>query len=295
MGRIGVPAVVAILVTVAAVMGGSIARVATLCGGRSKTFASFSPFPNDGALATATQLRTEKLRFSSDGKPNFVLVECGSFSPPTVFHLRLLEDARDAMVERGYHVAGGFLSPCHQKYGKKSLVSMHHRVNMVGLSLQDSSWLQVDSWECSRTDWIRTALVLRDRFQREVDKLHPGAKAMLVCGADLLESFTAFHENGEPVWSQEDQEAILGQCGVVCMNREGTDLDKVIAADPLLARNKGNIVVFDPSVQNNVSSTLVRRLLQQGKSLKYLVHDRVLDYIYAHDLGRFKAWGGKDE
>jgi len=203
-----------------------------------------------------------------------------------------MEDARDALTERGYHVAGGFLSPVHQKYGKKSLVPMYHRVNMVAFGLQDSSWMHVDAWECSQSEWTRSALVLSNRFLKELDSLHPGAKPMLACGGDLLESFTAKQENGQPVWLPEDQETILARCGVVCMAREGTNLDEVIASDPLLARNKENIVVFNPTVQNNVSSTLVRQLLQQGKSLKYVVPDGVLSYIYENELGKLKAWAG---
>lgn len=273
-------------------LGGSLAGPAGFCGGRAGKAVTFTSYPGDPSLTS--ELRAEKLSFSADGKQNVVIIECGSFSPPTTFHLRLAEEARDALIEKGYHVAGGFLSPCHQKYGKKSLVAMHHRVNMVGRSLEDSSWLQVDSWECAQPEWTRTALVLRDRFLSELDKLRPGAKPMLACGGDLLESFTAFHDNGEPVWLPEDQEAILGKCGVVCMKREGTDLDKVIASNPLLNKYKDNIVTFTPSVQNNVSSTLVRQLLQQGKSVKYLVSDGAVEYIERNELPRYKAWGGTD-
>lgn len=262
------------------------------CGGRAGRPVPFTPYPGDSSLSS--ELRTEKLSFSADSKQNIVIIECGSFSPPTSFHLRLAEEARDALIEKGYHVAGGFLSPCHQKYGKESLVPMHHRVNLVGRSLEDSSWLQVDSWECAQPEWTRTALVLRDRFLSEIDRLRPGAKVMMVCGGDLLESFKAFDKNGKPVWSAEDQEAILGKCGVVCMKREGTDLEKVIKSSPLLTKYKDNIIVFTPSVQNNVSSTLVRQLLQQGKSVKYLVSDGAAEYIVGSDLPRYKAWGGTD-
>jgi len=277
-------------------MQGSFANAFSFCLGRSdkaQPAVQFVPYPNDSALTEAAEFRAEKLKFC-DGKQNVVIVEAGSFSPPTVFHLRLAEEARSALIQKGYHVAGGFLSPTHHAYGKKSLVPMHHRVNMVGLSLQDSSWLQVDSWECAQPGWTRTALVLRDRFLKEIDQLYPGAKPMLACGSDLVESFNAVKENGEPVWLAEHVEAILGKCGVVCMTREGTDLDAVIASSPLLRKYKANIVVFNPSVQNNVSSTLVRQQLQQGSSIKYLVSDGAMEYIEKNELSRYKAWGGTD-
>ena len=68
--------------------------------------------------------------------PKSRLVVCGLAAPA---HLPRGLGTRSA--------AGGFLSPVHTAYGKKSLVAMHHRVNMVGLALQDSQWLDVDSWE----------------------------------------------------------------------------------------------------------------------------------------------------
>lgn len=261
----------------------------------SATKLVFEPYANDQHLANPP-LRKEKLNFDNPaGKQVVVLVACGAFSPPSIFHLRLMEDARDALIEKGYHVAGGFLSPVHIKYGKKSLVTMHHRVNMVGHALEDSDWLQVDAWECAQEEYTRTADVLEQRFQRELSSLCPGVRVMLACGGDLLESFIKFEPDGTPVWSPAHQEIILGQGGVVCMTREGTDLDKVIKDDALLSKYQANIVVFMPAVHNNISSTLVRNLLLSGRSLKYLVHEGVRNYIMEHDLASFKAWGGTGE
>lgn len=79
-----------------------------------------------------SELPTEKLlRTPLDGREPVVVVSCGSFSPPTLMHLRLMEDAKDRLESTGkYTVVGGYLSPCHAAYGKASLVDMHHRLNM---------------------------------------------------------------------------------------------------------------------------------------------------------------------
>ena len=61
-----------------------------------------------------------------------VIVSCGSFSPPTLLHLRIFEDAKVHLQSTGkYTVVGGYLSPVHAAYGKKSLADMHHRINMA--------------------------------------------------------------------------------------------------------------------------------------------------------------------
>merc|ERR1719440_593117 len=129
-----------------------------------------------------------------------------------------------------YHVIGGFLSPVHIDYGKRSLVENFHRVNMVGESLQSSDWISVDPWECAQDGWSTTASVI-DRYQNEFDELHRQgklkmpARACLLGGADLIESFVEF-KDGKPVWDPRDVDKIVSR-GLLVVNRDGFDLEAV--------------------------------------------------------------------
>ena len=78
-----------------------------------------------------------------------VLVACGSFSPPTILHTRLLEVCRDELRKRGVEVVGGYLSPVNDRYSKQGLgaASAAHRVAMCELAVQSSDWIMVDDWE----------------------------------------------------------------------------------------------------------------------------------------------------
>lgn len=183
------------------------------------------------------------------------------------------------------------MSPVHIKYRKSPmLVASHHRCNMVGLSLQDSDWIDVDEWECMQDDWTETRTVLQDHFQKEISERHADAKVMMVCGSDLLESFSQFDDDtGAPIWKEEDKQIIMGDQGVVCMTREGTDLDAVIRGSATLTQYKDKIVAFESAVRSTVSSTEVRNLLQTGKSVKYLMHERTLEYLKAHNLSFSKS------
>ncbi|EDQ87204.1 uncharacterized protein MONBRDRAFT_27368 [Monosiga brevicollis MX1] len=232
-------------------------------------------------------------------KEPVVLIACGSFSPVTLMHLRLLEDARDTLHAQGHrHVIGGYLSPTHDKYGKKTLALGHHRLNMTALAVEDSEWLNVDVWENAQSGWTPTALVL-DRFERALQAValtdehgdpHPKPiKVMLTCGADLLDSFETIKEDGSPLWQPAHQD-IIARNGIVCLERQGTDIDEVIARQDVLARNRANIVVFPPAVTNSISSTTVRRQLAQGRSVRYLIPRPVEDYIYRHQLHRLPNW-----
>lgn len=254
-------------------------------------------FSSDRELreATAQGIPTHKMNLKvPKGKAAAVVIACGSFSPPTTAHLRILEDAKNALEDQGIHVVGGFVSPVHQAYGKKSLVDMYHRANMMTVALHDSEWIAVDTWECAQDAWTRTALVM-DRYQAELDRLHKEgsltapARALLLGGADLVESFKDIAPDGTRVWSLADIEKIVTK-GMACITREGTDLDGILKGLDLLEKNKDNIKVVHPVGGAGISSTLVRKLLNKGASIKYIVHDAVIDYISEHRLDRLAPW-----
>jgi hypothetical protein len=71
-----------------------------------------------------------------------VLLLCGSFSPITNLHLRMLELARDCLQRHSrFSVVRGIISPVHDAYGKKGLVGGHHRLAMCRLATQNSDWV----------------------------------------------------------------------------------------------------------------------------------------------------------
>uniref|UniRef100_A0A0E0B1T2 Cytidyltransferase-like domain-containing protein n=1 Tax=Oryza glumipatula TaxID=40148 RepID=A0A0E0B1T2_9ORYZ len=94
-----------------------------------------------------------------------VLVATGSFNPPTYMHLRMFELAKDELQQRGYCVLGGYMSPVNDAYKKEAMQKGYQRTLTV----------------LSR---IRNALCK--------DGLADGGslKVMLLCGSDLLESFS---------------------------------------------------------------------------------------------------------
>jgi len=183
-------------------------------------------------LGCAIRGPLSKLRLDiPEGKKGaLAIVACGSYSPPTLAHFRVVEDSKDTVEALGYHVVGGFMSPVHLAYGKKSLTSNVHRTNMVGLTLQDSDWISVDPWECQQEGWTLTAKVI-DRYQDEFDKLHDEGKikmrtrVVMIGGADLIESFVNKNADGSDVWAPEDVEKIVSR-GVCCITRDGFNLDE---------------------------------------------------------------------
>lgn len=145
-----------------------------------------------------------------------VLVSCGSFNPPTLMHLRMLELARQHLV-LSRMVVGGYLSPVHDAYGKAQLLSASHRVEMCRLSVEDSDWLMVDSWEAlEQQDYTRTVVVLqsiKDRLQKALTHINTSAniQLMLVCGADVLLTMC-----DPTIWQQDLLEVGRLCCWLLC-------------------------------------------------------------------------------
>ncbi|CAH8528642.1 unnamed protein product [Heterobilharzia americana] len=106
----------------------------------------------------------------------------------------------------------------------------------------------------------------------------------LVCGSDVLQSFSVPN-----LWSDDDLETIVRDYGLICISRPSYDASKVIIESKILNRYKDNIKIVADGCQNSLSSTFVRRALSLGESVRYLVPERALEYIYAHKLYEAKG------
>ncbi|XP_067449707.1 nicotinamide/nicotinic acid mononucleotide adenylyltransferase 1 [Thunnus thynnus] len=242
-------------------------------------------------------------------KTSVVLLACGSFNPITNLHLRMFELARDHLEDTGqYRVVKGIISAVGDGYKKKGLIEARHRLEMARLATENSDWITVDSWESLQPEWVETAKVVRHHYEElltteqnndDVDtvkytkkrriqencegtsehKRRDNPHLMLLCGADVLESF------GTPnLWKQEDIAEIVGRYGLVCISRSGNDPHKFIHQSDMLWKYRKNIHVVREWVTNEISATHVRRALRRGQSVRYLLPDTVVDYIKEHGL-----------
>lgn len=246
------------------------------------------------------------------GGSNVVLLACGCFNPPTYMHLRMFEVARDTLQRTGrFNVMAGVISTVHDAYGKKELAASKHRKEMVRLAVQNSDWLRVSDWEMNQDGWTPTRQVLSyhqnqlntflskscgtadnkasdpncdklswlsDKARGDISGGGP-VQVKLLCGADVVESFAV-----PGVWKDEDLEAIAHDFGVVVITRAGSNPQKLIYESDLLTKHENNIHIVREWITNEVSATKLRRGLRRGDSIRYLVPDAVLEYIYKHGL-----------
>ncbi|CBF85484.1 hypothetical protein BDV09DRAFT_199799 [Aspergillus tetrazonus] len=220
-------------------------------------------------------------------KTPLLLIACGSFSPITFLHLRMFEMAADYVkLSTDFEIIGGYLSPVSDAYRKAGLASANHRIAMCQRAVdQTSDWMMVDTWEPMHKEYQPTAIVL-DHFDYEINTVRKGidtgkgtrkrVQVVLLAGADLV------HTMSTPgVWSEKDLDHILGQYGTFIVERSGTDIDEALAA---LQPWKKNIHVIQQLIQNDVSSTKIRLFLRRDMSVRYLIPDPVIEYIYENNL-----------
>ncbi|KAL0304417.1 UNVERIFIED_CONTAM: Nicotinamide/nicotinic acid mononucleotide adenylyltransferase [Sesamum radiatum] len=192
------------------------------------------------------------------------------------------ELARDAVNSQGLCAIGGYMSPVNDSYKKKGLIHAEHRIAMCNLACQSSDFVMVDPWEASQSTYQRTLTVL-SRVKTSLCESgvvsNESLKVMLVCGSDLLESFSI-----PGFWIREQVKTICRDFGLICIRRGGQDVQSMISKDDILNEYKNNIIVVDEVVPNGISSTGLRDCISRGLSVKYLTADEVIDYIKQNGL-----------
>ncbi|KAI8888806.1 hypothetical protein K501DRAFT_320719 [Backusella circina FSU 941] len=218
-------------------------------------------------------------------KTPLVIVACGSYSPITYLHLRMFEMAKDHFSSSTqYELIAGYFSPVSDGYMKEGLAPAKDRVAMCQLAVDcTSDWLMVDSWEARQAMYQPTAGVL-DHFERELNGSggvggKKKIKIMLLAGGDLIASF------GHPtVWTSQDLHRIVGTYGCVIIERTGTDVYGFLLSHDILYQHSMNVLVIKQLIHNDISSTKIRLFVKRGMSIKYLLPNPVIDYIYQHQL-----------
>ncbi|KAG5319365.1 NMNA1 adenylyltransferase, partial [Pseudoatta argentina] len=283
-------------------------NLATCVSLSSLLFSVRSPGRFDGNGGAVGRQCGDEWRARKMAPTRVILMSCGSYNPPTNMHLRMFEIARDHLHRMGTHVVvGGVISPVHDAYAKKELASATHRCAMLRLSLQNNDWIRLSTWETRQNCWTKTRICLQHHQNllnsmlsnsndikhhlqiEDTDWIPENVKnnsidntpiqIKLLCGADLLESF------GIPgLWLEEDIDAIVGEHGLVVITREGSNPNKFIYDSDILSKHMNNICIVTEWIPNEVSSTRIRRALKRGESVRYLLQDSVIDYIYKHEI-----------
>ncbi|CAK8692514.1 unnamed protein product [Clavelina lepadiformis] len=235
----------------------------------------------DRNMNVVNDINFSNINHNQNEKQDVYLVACGSFNPITFKHLRMFEVVRDFLHAHYSQISvkGGFLSPVSDGYGKAELVDGAHRRAMCLAATANSSWIQVLTWESEKETWTSTVDVLAHYEKLLNENRDRPARIMLLCGADILQSFVI-----KDLWLENDIRKIVQKHGLVVVSRPSYDPHVVIENSGLLSDLKDDILVVSELVEDNISSTIIRAAIRQKQSVKYLIPDSVIDYIFEHNL-----------
>jgi len=192
----------------------------------------------------------------------------GTFDPPQMGHLILAEYTKENLQMD--HVLFVPVADHPIKKGEVRL-PLEHRLAMLQLAIEDN-----EAFSISRVDIDREGPHYSADTVKIIQEQYPEAQLYFVMGGDNLRSL--------PTWQRAED--LYRSCRLAVMKRADEDISPDMHDDILPGLSEQVDIVDVPMLSVWLSSTHVVQRLRSGLSVRYLVPDRVLDYIAQNNLYR---------
>lgn len=185
----------------------------------------------------------------------------GAYDPPHIAHSILADDVREQMhLDKVIFIPSG-----KHPLKEHETISAGHRLNMCRLAFEDDENFEVDDIEIKndkdKNYTVDTLIQLKERYKDDFVKLY------LILGVDNLIEF--------PKWKQPEKLFLLSE--VIIIARPNFVVQD--AKPEYTSRVK---FLSTPLIE--ISSSLIRDHVANGKSIKYLVNSKVEQYIKENNL-----------
>jgi nicotinate-nucleotide adenylyltransferase len=192
----------------------------------------------------------------------------GTFDPIHNGHLMLADVARETFnLDEVWFLPNGM--PPHKDNGDKTDVGLSHRVSMIKLAIEGSQYFKLSMEEARTDDFSYTYSTLKT-----FNKRHPTYQLYFIIGADSLFSIERWVNFTE----------IFHRCTLLAALRGENSINSMVAQIKHLENiYRGKIEVLQtPSME--ISSSDIRERTQEGRSISYMVPDKVATYIEDNNL-----------
>lgn len=189
----------------------------------------------------------------------------GTFDPPQFGHLILAEYTREALALD--HVLFVPVGDHPQKDNTRQPIQ--HRLEMLELAIESNPYFSISHVDLERPGphySADTVAVIQEQY--------PDAQLYFVMGGDNLRSL--------PTW--ERARDLYRRARLAVMKRADENISKDMHQDIFPDLHEHVDIIDVPLLSVWISSTLVTQRLLEGKSVRYLVPEKVLDYIEEQQL-----------
>ncbi len=190
----------------------------------------------------------------------------GTFNPIHQGHLLLAEQAREYC-----ELDEVLFIPSGNSYMKDSseILDGEIRIFMTAAAIEDNPSFTLSTMEMEREGATYTCDTIQDLREKE-----PFAQYYFIMGADSLFSMESWKDPGE----------IFKNCILVAAARDSRDTFSLTEkATELQAKYQARIIIL-PERKIDISSSEVRSRIREGKSVRYMIPDKVIDYISSNHL-----------
>jgi len=184
----------------------------------------------------------------------------GTFNPIHYGHLISAEEVRDGF---GFDSIIFVPSARPPHKDRRDIINPEHRYKMAVLATSDNPYFRVSRIELDRTGPSYSIDTFR-QFQKQYDS---ETRISWIIGADSLIEIT--------IWRDFDE--LLDICHFITTTRPNYDISSV---PEYICRR----VEFFEITAVDISATEIRRRIRENRSIKYLVHKSVEEYIHEQNL-----------
>lgn len=212
----------------------------------------------------------------ADGRPRRLGIMGGTFDPIHIGHLACAEQAREAFgLDAVVFVVAG--RPAFKQ--DRRITPAAERLAMCAAAVASNPHFDVSNIEVDREGVTYTADTLRQLRAHYPDNV----ELWFITGADAVCSILKWRES----------EVVARLAHIVAVTRPGWELT---GEQRRVIEERGAFRVHTLQATGlAVSSTDLRQRVAQGRSIRYLTMQRVLDYISEHGLYRVEGKSGDDE
>ncbi|KAL9657406.1 hypothetical protein ABK040_014394 [Willaertia magna] len=245
--------------------------------------------PIDKIIKNIENVNNELLNSSTSSNQSeikkVVLLSTGSYNPIHKMHVKTFYLAKKTLEQKyNMKVVGAFLSPSHDSYVESKLrqdyIPIKHRRAMAELSIKEeeeemnnknSDFLCFDGWESSVNGFIdfpQVTLSLSSYLKEVIP--NENILVLYLCGSDHFFRCGTLH-------SLRNKEKTHGVG--VCVLKRPSHHEGVMPLNLLLKPYLSSIYIVETTMEEDCSSTKIRTLAKEGKSISEFVYPSVEEYM----------------